>query len=419
MAIQAATYKIYLSDVWETIHFRTSASYVGTVDIALATPEVYNISDQFVTGAILKKLKLGNNVQDSFVTLTDTDDLGKQKIPFTLIPSSQVDSNFGLAYNKILSATKHYSSSHATGDGGTAMFGLNDTYNLTFGPRVLGETLASFSTAVSPAWSGTPTQSYHLTTKAYVDLVSGYGISPLVPVKAASTENIPTLSGTTIKLDNVTLVAEDRVLIKNQTTDPKTNGVYIVKASAWVRSADANESNEISGALVTVSMGDTQKGYQYYQKTNVPNLTTTGQEWILFNNVVKFYAAGTGLEFKNAGGTDDGITFAIKASGVDTTQLKDGAVTNDKVSDTAAIAISKFAKVIVEDDASIDTSAAGVPHQSLYNNIATLIKNVSGEDTWSTIPGKSLKDKANLPLIQSATPTGAQGVIWFDTTVPS
>jgi phage-related tail fiber protein len=72
-------------------------------------------------------------------------------------------------------------------------------------------------------------------TKNYVDLTV-QGLDPKASVKAASTANIASLSGT-MTIDGVALVAGDRVLVKDQTT-ALANGVYIVAAGAWARAID-------------------------------------------------------------------------------------------------------------------------------------------------------------------------------------
>ena len=63
---------------------------------------------------------------------------------------------------------------------------------------------------------------------------------------AATTENI-TLSGAQT-IDGVSVVAGDRVLVKNQ-TDASENGIYVASATAWARSADADEDDEVTGGM--------------------------------------------------------------------------------------------------------------------------------------------------------------------------
>ncbi|MGL4623252.1 MAG: hypothetical protein ACRCZS_30090 [Chroococcidiopsis sp.] len=90
-----------------------------------------------------------------------------------------------------------------------------------------------------------PTAAQDAATKNYVDsTVQGFSVKS--PARVATTANI-TLSGLQT-IDGVTLVAGDRVLVKNQTT-ASTNGIYIASATAWARSTDADSGTEISSAM--------------------------------------------------------------------------------------------------------------------------------------------------------------------------
>jgi hypothetical protein len=91
-------------------------------------------------------------------------------------------------------------------------------------------------------------------------------------VKAATTANVNLSTGLEAgdTIDNVVLVAGDRVLVKNQSTGSQ-NGVYVVQASgAAVRATDFDSSGEVTtGAVFVVSQGDVNEKKAY-------ELTTTG-----------------------------------------------------------------------------------------------------------------------------------------------
>lgn len=72
-------------------------------------------------------------------------------------------------------------------------------------------------------------------------------------VRAATTANITLTGAQTI--DTVSVIAGDRVLVKNQTT-ASGNGIYVVASGSWTRAADADSAGDISpGMIVTVEEG--------------------------------------------------------------------------------------------------------------------------------------------------------------------
>lgn len=86
--------------------------------------------------------------------------------------------------------------------------------------------------------------------KSFVELLIR-GIKP--PVRVATTANI-TLSGTQT-IDGVSVVANDRVLVKNQST-AANNGIYNCAAGSWNRVSDMDSSVEtVPGLTACVSEG--------------------------------------------------------------------------------------------------------------------------------------------------------------------
>lgn len=93
-------------------------------------------------------------------------------------------------------------------------------------------------------------------------------------VRCATTVSIG-LSGLQT-IDDVTLVAGDRVLVKNQDTASQ-NWIYVAAAGAWARAQDANESTECTpGHMVPVQTGTKNAGTVWQLvNTTVPVLGTT------------------------------------------------------------------------------------------------------------------------------------------------
>jgi hypothetical protein len=78
-------------------------------------------------------------------------------------------------------------------------------------------------------------------------------LAPALHARVATTADI-TLSGTQT-IDGIAVVAGDVVLVKNQSTGSQ-NGLYVVKAGAWVREDGLDEASEfVEGRLFTVADG--------------------------------------------------------------------------------------------------------------------------------------------------------------------
>ena len=131
---------------------------------------------------------------------------------------------------------------------------------------------------------GTPTADTDAATKAYVDAVAVGLIDPKASVRAATTANI-TLSGAQT-IDGVSVIAGDRVLVKNQSTGAN-NGIYVCAAGAWSRSTDADISAEVtSGLYVFVEEGSSAADTGWILSTNNPIvLGTTVLTFVKFTSL--------------------------------------------------------------------------------------------------------------------------------------
>lgn len=96
--------------------------------------------------------------------------------------------------------------------------------------------------------------------------------------RVATTANI-TLSGAQT-IDGVSVIAGDRVLVKNQST-ASANGIYVVAAGAWARAADMDTWIEVPGAWVTVQEGTTNADTAWLSSANQGGtLGSTSITWI-------------------------------------------------------------------------------------------------------------------------------------------
>jgi hypothetical protein len=146
----------------------------------------------------------------------------------------------------------------------------------------------------------TPTDSNHIATKGYVD-AARQGLDVKQSVRVATTDPINLASdlnaGDTI--DGVTLVAGDRVLVKNQSTALE-NGIYVATTSgAALRSSDANgtaDTGELKpGTFTFVEEGTANSDKGFIVSTNgTITIDTTGIAWTQFSGAGSF-TSGDGL----------------------------------------------------------------------------------------------------------------------------
>jgi hypothetical protein len=129
-------------------------------------------------------------------------------------------------------------------------------------------------------------------TKAYVDAVK-QALDIKDSVRVATTANI-TLSGIQT-IDGVLLVADNRVLVKDQTSGLQ-NGIYVVASGAWTRAADANLSTEVTaGMFVFVEEGTANGDNGYVLTTNgAIDLGVTSLVFTQFSGAGQI-SAGNGL----------------------------------------------------------------------------------------------------------------------------
>jgi len=143
----------------------------------------------------------------------------------------------------------------------------------------------------------TPVSGLDAANKSYVDSART-GLDVKASVKVATTGPITLSTGLEAgdTIDGYTLVAGDRVLVKNQDTASE-NGIYVVaETGAPSRAADADSSAEVTPGMFTfVEQGTTNADSGWVLITDgTINLGTTGLEFSLFS-VAGNILAGDGL----------------------------------------------------------------------------------------------------------------------------
>ncbi len=121
-------------------------------------------------------------------------------------------------------------------------------------------------------------------TSVTTDRLAGVNASLSIkaPVAAATTANI-TLSGAQT-IDGVSVVADDRVLVKDQ-TDGTENGIYDVKTSVWVRAKDFDGARDVVTGTVVLVIGGTVSAGIWYKVTTTGTITP-GTTSIAFASVI-------------------------------------------------------------------------------------------------------------------------------------
>ena len=151
-------------------------------------------------------------------------------------------------------------------------------------------TIASL-TATAGTIANAPSGSTDIANKLYVDTVA-QGLDAKASCVAATTADI-TLSGAQT-IDGVSVVAGNRVLVKNQSLS-QNNGIYLCASGSWTRTTDANTWDALTSAFTFIEQGTTNADCGFVCTANAGGtLGTTALPWSQFSGAGTF-TAGTGL----------------------------------------------------------------------------------------------------------------------------
>ena len=183
-----------------------------------------------------------------------------------------------------------------------------------FDTQVRTSRLDQLASATNPVSGVTPTADAHFATKAYVDSTSE-GLDVKQSCKVATTANI-TLSGTQT-IDGVAVSADERVLVKDQSTASE-NGIYLCKASSWVRSDDLATGANAAGAFTFVEQGSTNADIGFVCTTDTATVGTNNLSFSTFSSSGNV-TAGDGLDKSG-----NELSLDLKANGglvIESTEL--------------------------------------------------------------------------------------------------
>lgn len=215
-----------------------------------------------------------------------------------------------------------------------------------------------------------------------------------VPVRARTTANI-TLSGLQT-LDGVVLVANDRVLVMNQSTASQ-NGIYVASTSSWNRAADFDGPYDaVEGTMVRVNEGTTYHDSWYE--------VSTTDSFVIGTDAVNFTSGGSAaaaLASANAAAASASAasTSATNAAASATTATTQA--TNASASAAAAAADAATVASVYDSfddrylgskasDPTLDNDGNALVNGALYFNTTTNTMKVYSSSTspnWSQLAG--------------------------------
>jgi hypothetical protein len=157
----------------------------------------------------------------------------------------------------------------------------------------------------------TPSATNEVSTKGYVDQAVA-GLRNRTVAECASTANVNLTNGLEAgdSIDGVTLVADDRVLLKNQ-TDATENGLYLaVSSGAASRDPEHDTIAELSGGMIVVNQGTANDNKIFLCTTD--STGSIGVTNIVYSQVTP---SNTGT-VESIGITQSGTEFTISGSPV-------------------------------------------------------------------------------------------------------
>jgi hypothetical protein len=255
--------------------------------------------------------------------------------------------------------------------------GLHIT-NSTIDSTTIGATTPSTAAFTTATATNAPSGANDLTNKYYVDSLA-VGLSFKNPAVCATTANI-TLSGLQT-IDGVTVVAGNRVLVKNQ-TNTANNGIYSASTGAWTRTTDADTWDELVSAFLFIESGTASAGTAWYCSAQPGGtLGVTSVNWNTFS-FTSSYTAGTGL-------TLAGTQFSISNTGV-------SAASYGTASSVPTLAINAQGQVTSASNTAISipnsqVTGLGTMSTQNANNVAITSGSISGTPiSGSTVGGTTI-----------------------------
>ena len=295
-----------------------------------------------------------------------------------------------------------------------------------------------------------PTNNSDAANKQYVDQVA-QGLDVKASCRVATTANI-TLSGLQT-IDGVSVVAGDRVLVKNQ-TNQGDNGVYVAVSFGWTRSTDMDAWSELPGAFLfieegtvndntgwvcTVAAGGTLGATNVtFEQFSGAGQITAGNGMTKSGNTLNVGTAAASRIVVNADDIDlaaTGITpgtyksltidaYGRATAGTNPTTLAGYGITDvytktevDSIlgSATAAAASASAAATSATNAANSATAAAGSATAAAGSATAAAGSATSASNTYTNFNNQYLGAKSSAPTLNNSGGALVAGNLYFNT----
>jgi hypothetical protein len=247
-----------------------------------------------------------------------------------------------------------------------------------------------------------------LVDKEYVDVAVNQALQGLhvkQSARVATTTNI-TLSGLQT-IDGVTLVAGDRVLVKNQTLS-QNNGIYLASSSGWTRTPDFDgvpNQNELLNSFIFVNEGTLNQDTGWVLTTNAPiTIDTTPLTFTQFSAAGVIEAGAGLLKTGNTLSVETGNGIEIVGNAVSVNTNSSSGLTfqgTDLVINAQHVSTAATNSAVVK--IADDTNSLFIDFSSYQSNVVVLSNtsnNVSGSigyaGTSINLSGVTLKGEPRL-----------------------
>jgi len=394
----------------------TTVTGVGTVtSVGLSLPNIFNVTGSPVTAAgtltgdfvvqtantVFAGPTTGSSTPPTFRALVNAD------IPTTL-SGKTIDGSLNTLSN-IANASL-----------------VNDSVTIGTTSIDLGATSLTLGGLTSLALTQDPVSALQAATKQYVDNVA-QGLDVKASCIAATTANISLSGAQTI--DGVSVVAGDRVLVKDQTA-PEENGIYVAANSTWSRSADANTWDELRSAFTFIEQGTLYADTGWVCTIDAGGtLGVTAVTWSQFSGAGT-YTAGTGLTLTGSvfsitntavtpaayGAADKTLTATVNQQG-QLTALADTpiAIANTQVSGLGTMSTQNANSVaITGGTVNGATIGATTPTTGVFTNITVNDNAILGSSNSDTITFTGRVNSDFEPATDNAFDLGTTGHEWRD-----